>query len=91
MSVAHARNILHHKGNNFYKNHIKRIILESYRKCTKGLFQKYYKHATLYLSQIMSILSIPVDDVRNEEQIGILDITRFNCIYHRIIYYTTLL
>lgn len=38
----------------------------------------------------MSILSIPVDDIRNEERIGIFDITKFNCIYHKIIYFVAI-
>jgi len=44
---------------------------------TRSIPKIILKHATLYLFQIMSILSISVHDVRNVEQIGIFDITRF--------------
>ena len=46
MSVTHAKtgtkyNILPFvRETNFYKNHIKRIILKSRPECTQGLFQK---------------------------------------------------
>ena len=82
MSVTHARtgtkyNILPFvRETNFYKNHIKRIILKSRPEC-RSIPKIILKHATLYLSQIMSILSISVHDVRNVEQIRIFDITRF--------------